>query len=872
MFDRSAVLDLKSLVEGQAIDRPDSPAVLAPGRAPLSHAGLKRAVRENADRLRGAGVGPQDRIALVLPNGPEMAVALLAAMTAAAAAPLNPAYSRDEFDFYLGDLEAGAVILPFGAAGPALDAARARRIPVIELAFALEADAGSLRLSSPRGCAPGGEGRPGADDIALLLHTSGTTSRPKLVPLTQANLVLSARNIGTSLDLSPDDRCLNMMPLFHIHGLAAALLASLAAGGSLICAAGFSADGFFDWLRDLRPTWYSAVPTIHQAVLMRAREIPVPRPAHVLRFVRSCSASLAPAVMSDLEALFGVPVVEAYGMTEASHQMACNPLPPRPRKPGSVGLPAGVEVAVLDEAGNPVPPGVAGEVAVRGRTITSGYLGNPEANAAAFIGGRLRTGDLGRFDADGYLFLSGRSKEMINRGGEKISPREVDDVLAAHPAVAQVAAFGMPDERLGEEVAAAVVLKPGAKIEIDDLRAWAASKTAYFKVPKRIVFVAEIPTGPTGKLQRIGLALKLGVTGSAGEAADPAASVAAAGRAADRPLNLTEGRLLGLMSKALGGKRIGVNDGFFDAGGDSLQAAALLAEIEAEFRVAIPIGSFLTNASAGRLAAVIENGNTPVPGSVILIKPGGTRPPFFCVHPHDGRAALFAAWAPHIAPDRPFYAFQDTAGDALRPAPGGIERMAGRYVAAMKAVRPAGPYLIGGYCFGAWLAFEMARILGAGGETPVLLALMDGYAPGFPRPAYRRAASSGMFSFLDRARRVRSLLAYLSSLAPGRKKEYLLKLARTLTRGTDPDFRGLPGREHDPDWRYDPPPFPGPAILFRPTREPLGFERDPAMGWSGFIDGRLEVENVPGYHRSLIYKPGYRFLAERLNARLNLAG
>jgi acyl-CoA synthetase (AMP-forming)/AMP-acid ligase II len=301
------------------------------------------------------------------------------------------------------------------------------------------------------------------------------------------------------------------MPLFHIHGLIAAVLASLAAGGSTFCTPGFNALRFFAWLGEARPTWYTAVPTMHQAILARAARNPEAVAAAKLRFIRSSSASLPPQVMAELEALFSCPVIESYGMTEAAHQMTSNPLPPAPRKPGSVGIAAGPEVAIMAEDGGLLGPDTVGEIVIRGPNVTAGYVNNPSANEAAFAHGWFHTGDQGTLDADGYVRVTGRLKEIINRGGEKISPREVDEVLMDHPAVAQVVTFAMPHDKLGEEVAAAVVLRDGQAATEGEIRAFCATRLADFKVPRKIVILDEIPKGATGKLQRIGLAQKLGL-------------------------------------------------------------------------------------------------------------------------------------------------------------------------------------------------------------------------------------------------------------------------------------------------------------------------------------------------------------------------
>jgi acyl-CoA synthetase (AMP-forming)/AMP-acid ligase II len=446
-----------------------------------------------------------------------MAAAFVAIANAATTAPLNPAYREEELDFYLGDLDAKALVVLAGDDGPAVAVARRRRAAVLRLVVPTGAAAGEfdLEAETPATVTAAVPGDAQPDDIALVLHTSGTTSRPKIVPLSHANICASAGHIGETLALTPADRCLNIMPLFHIHGLMAATLASLGAGASLYATGGFNALRFFGWLDDARPTWYTAVPTMHQAILARAARNPDSVAAARLRFIRSSSASLPPQVMVELEGMFGCPVIESYGMTEAAHQMTSNPLPPAPRYPGCVGIAAGPRVGIMDEADRLLPPGAAGEVVISGPNVTTGYESNPQANAKAFatVDGRrwFRTGDEGRLDEAGYLTLTGRLKEIINRGGEKISPLEVDAILMDHPAVAQVVTFAVRHDKLGEEVGAAVVLRDGMTAIEQELRDFAAQRLADFKVPRHVVVLDEIPKGATGKLQRIGLAKRLGL-------------------------------------------------------------------------------------------------------------------------------------------------------------------------------------------------------------------------------------------------------------------------------------------------------------------------------------------------------------------------
>jgi acyl-CoA synthetase (AMP-forming)/AMP-acid ligase II len=489
---------------------PGAAALRAPGRAPMTYRELRAQVAATGAQLNALGIGRNDPVAIVLPNGPEMASAFLSIASAATTAPLNPGYRAEEFAFYLADLGARLLVVQDGLDSPATEVATARGIRVARLRPDPAAPAGTFTLAAP-GAAACDAGRAGPDDIALVLHTSGTTSRPKIVPLTHRNVCASARHIAASLALGPDDHELNIMPLFHIHGLVAAVLASLAAGGSVTCTAGFNALQFFAQLEAADPTWYTGVPTMHQAILARAaRNGDIIRRAR-LRFIRSSSAALPPQVMAELEATFGVPVIEAYGMTEAAHQMASNPLPPGARRSGSVGVAAGPQIAIMGADGALLPVGATGEVVIRGANVTPGYQNNPEANASAFIDGWFRTGDQGVLDADGYLRITGRLKEIINRGGEKISPREVDEVMLDHPAVAEAISFAVPHDKLGEDIAAAVVLREGAVLEERELRDFLARRLADMKVPRRILFVSEIPRGPTGKLQRIGLARALGL-------------------------------------------------------------------------------------------------------------------------------------------------------------------------------------------------------------------------------------------------------------------------------------------------------------------------------------------------------------------------
>jgi acyl-CoA synthetase (AMP-forming)/AMP-acid ligase II len=530
-------------------------------------------------------------VALVLPNGPELAVAFVGVACAAACAPLNPAYRQEEFDFYLADLGAKAVIVMDGLDSLAREAARKLGIAVLELTPESQQPAGLFTLAHAERSSVSPTSLVTPEDVALVLHTSGTTSRPKIVPLSHRNLCASARNIAHTLNLSPKDRCLNVMPLFHIHGLVGALLSSLQAGAGVVCTPGFDEERFFDWLNEFRPTWYTAVPTIHQSILTQAPHHRDRISRLPLRFIRSSSSSLAPRVMEQLESAFNVPVIESYGMTEAAHQMCSNPLPPGQRKPGSVGPAAGPDVAIMDENGNLLPAESIGEVVIRGENVTTGYANNPAANSTSFTSRWFRTGDQGRLDCEGYLFLTGRLKEIINRGGEKVSPREIDEVLLDHPAVKQAVAFAVPHDRLGEDVAAAVVVREDRTVTEQELRDYAFSRLADFKVPSQIVFVDQIPKGPTGKFQRIGLHEKL-----AGQLE----------RQFMEPVTATEALVVRLFSEVLNQHRISVTDNFFALGGDSLRATQFVSRVRRDCRIELPIITVFHKPTPRGLAAAID--------------------------------------------------------------------------------------------------------------------------------------------------------------------------------------------------------------------------------------------------------------------------
>ena len=575
-LDASSETSIYGLIRSHAERTPDALAIMSPGRQSLTYAGLLQHLDSTVEALNGVGIGRGDVVSLLLHNGPEAATAFLATAASSISAPLNPGYREKELDYYLSDLRPKALIVLDDSSSPARTVANAHGIQIVELSVDTGVEAGRFNLAGDKSAKTERRGIPEPDDIALVLHTSGTTSAPKIVPLTQTNICSSARHISDALALANSDRCLNVMPLFHIHGLVGALLSSIASGASVICTSGFDSALFPGWLKDYAPTWYTAVPTIHQAVLDLSRGNSQEVATSKLRLIRSSSAALPPSVMADLETAYGIPVIESYGMTEAAHQMASNPLPPGDRKPGSVGMASGPEVSVMDERDALLPAEEVGEVVIKGPNVTAGYLDNPTANAESFADGWFRTGDQGYLDSDGYLFITGRLKEIIIRGGQNIAPREVDEALLEHPAVAQAVAFSVPHATLGEDLAAAVVLHHDATATEREIRVLAFERLADYKVPSQIVFVDDVPKGPTGKLQRIGLAERL-------QSELTMTYVA--------PRNAVEQAVASFWCEVIGIERTGINDNFFLTGGDSLMAARVVARIQAAFGVDLPLES-----------------------------------------------------------------------------------------------------------------------------------------------------------------------------------------------------------------------------------------------------------------------------------------
>ena len=576
---------------------PDRYAILAPGRVPITYRAMWAYAKDTVRTLRSIGVGRNDRVAVALPDGPEAAAAIVSVAAGAVCAPLNPSFTADEWQRYFVELRAAALVTHPAIDSASRAAAIALGIPVLDLSASPRPAPGLLSMAGPAMGRVSDDDFGSATDDAFILLTSGTTSRPKTIPLTHASVCLSAYNVGATIALGPQDRLLSMLPLFHGHGLISGVIATLAAGSSVICTRGFDAAAFFGWLTEFRPTWYTAVPAIHRAVLSAAERHKDSARQSSLRLIRSASSTLPAKLLCGLEAVFGVPVIDTFGMTEAATQIAANPL--NRRKLGSVGRSAGAEIRILDTGGRRLPSGERGEIALRGPTITRGYDNDAAATREAFRDGWFRTGDLGYLDEEGYLFIVGRIKEAIDRGGQKVAPGEVEEALLSHPDVVEAAAFPVPHARLGSDVAAAVVLRSEATADAQKLRDFVRKRLASFKVPGLIRIVPAIPNGAGGKIRRGELAAALSLSQSN-------ASVRR-GRNVAAPRSELERQIAKIWADLLDVDRIAIDQDIFALGVDSITVTQLISRLREHFGVDFSFKDIFDAPTVAALAARLQS-------------------------------------------------------------------------------------------------------------------------------------------------------------------------------------------------------------------------------------------------------------------------
>lgn len=870
MSDHQDQLTIGDVVRRHAAASPDAPALVAEGRPPLSYGALVALMDRFQQGLNGMGLGRQDRIAIVHPSNTGMAAIVMGVWSCATAAPMNPEFTVGEFTIHMRDLGVKAVVVAADVETPARAAALHLGLPVIEIESLDDEAAGMVEIRP----GPVGEAaQPGPAqslDLALVLTTSGTTSRSKIVPVRHRQLSAMSDYAARLFELTPEDRCLNLMPLFHGHGLYSSLAGTLCSGGSLINLPDFSSEAFFRMLVTLRPTWYSGSYTFHHTICAQAANYRTEIGQAHLRFSRTASGHLDAEIADELETVLGVPVIQTYSMTETG-RISGSPQPPKVRKRGTVGISAGGEIAVIDPDGTALPTGQRGEIVARGPHVFEGYENDPEANADAFIDGWFRTGDEGVLDEDGYLTLTGRIKEFINRGGEKIAPAEVDEALMRHPDVVTAVAFPLPHVTLGQDVAAAVVPAKGAALTDEVLNDHLRGRITDFKLPRRYVFVDEIPKGPTGKFERRKLASVFGLIREAPKAD------ALVGVAEQRATPL-EAKLRRLWAETLGLESVGLDVDFFTLGGDSLQAVDLFLRIEQELDRKLPRSVLFEAETVAKMAHHID-GSIP-PHCVVSIQEGGNRPPFFCIHDGNGQVLNYRDLARHVGDAQPFYGIQCLGLDGDDVPFVRIDEMAAYYVREIRKVQPVGPYYLGGYSFGGRVAYVMAQQLLAAGEEVAFLGLIDSYCHTGRR---RIGLGQWLARHVDRMRALRTgqVPAYLGMRARNSVEMAFMALRLRLfstawayyeNRGREiPRFLRRPVEANDIIRRdYKSAPYDGAATLFK--AELYAWNHPNAHdGWHDLVKGGLEVRPIPGRHFEIVKPPHVETLARELSDSLNRA-
>ena len=706
---------LHAILNAQARRDPRALAILAPGRPPLSFAELMDRLEDVRLALNERGIGRGDRVAVLAERGADVAVAELAVASCATCVPLGPAPPA-ELQQSLEQTKAQVLLVAASAPDPVKDLARRAGLRLLQYSRESDGPIGKLRIDGNRALAAFRSGFASADELAFVLRSSGTTGRPKILPLRHRTVAARTRKQRRLYDLSPADCCLNAMPLGYNHAINAGLICPLAAGGAVILPPAFDAETFFSCVSEFSPTWYTAGFTHQTAILHWLQQQPNAAAGHRLRFLRSGAGALPTAVGIALEDMFGAPMLESYSTTETGTITAI-PLS-GPRKPGCVGLSPDDDVAIMDEDGNLLVAGNAGEVVVRGDTVFDGYDDDPEANRRAFRHGWFHTGDCGEIDADGYLKLLGRIDETINRGGEKISPAEIDATTSAHEAVAQAVSFPIPHPTLQQDLAIVVVPRHGAEIREEELRRFLAARLPPHKVPRVIVFAAELPTGPNGKLSRKNLAAHF------------ARDIALAGAAdGNEPPTKVQEMLLALWREALKRDDIGCDDDFFLAGGDSLSALDLLQRIEDELQYRLPLSILAEAPTVARLEERIEKATPGAVDDAVCINGAGTQPPLFALFGRYGHVLRLVPVLRSLGADQPAYGLQPPAMDWSKAGCTTLPQMAAYYVRAIKALRPDGPYRLMGVSFGGLVVFEMALQMQQSGDVVESLVLVDTAPP-----------------------------------------------------------------------------------------------------------------------------------------------
>jgi oxalate---CoA ligase len=842
-------------LERRAVETPGGVALAAHGREPLTWADLWRHTYARSEEFVRAGIAPRSVAALALPNGPEFLTTFLAITLRAACAPLELSLTEDEYRFHLSKINAGVLVFADGVNAAVVEVARELGMRLVRIrcphgssagVFLVEPAGDAVIRASPQEAAPRRE-----TSAAVLLHTSATTNTPKLVPLSRENLRAAAEQDLRALQIGPTDRYLSLTPLCHAHGLAATLT-QLYCGGGVLCDSAFSPADLLESIQKFRPTWMSAGVPVLRTLLALARDNPEAFRRNSLRFIRSTGGSPDPELLDAFQQIVGVPLLNGYGLTEVPG-VTRNTL--SMSRPGSAGKSSGAKLAIRDEAGNFLPAEAEGEIVLRGPALTSGYLDDPQANQEAFRDGWFHTGDIGRIDRDGFLFIAGRKKEMISRGGKKILPLEVDSVLLRHPALADAATFPIPHRTLEQEPAAAVVLRPGAKVSELEVRRFAAKHLADYKVPRKIVFLDQIPRATGGKPRRAALTEQFRKLGS------PAHSPQL-----DPPSEIEE-TLIAIWRRNLGVEHIATGDDFFDLGGDSLSAAHMLTEAAASFELGqgkLPEADFFDQPTIAALARSIAErareirGEPALENRILVLESDGSRIPIFCFSTSEQDAYQFRHLSRWLGPEQPFTVVcpsHPVQQDRLRT----VEEIARQSITSIRALRPRGPYVIGGHCYGGVVAFEAARQLIAEGESIAMLVLFDTPTPGYPKitaawKRYPQAAGGMLSAWLGGKKPVtlREIGAHIGVLTRIAAKRIGMLAPRTLYSTDSGSLR--PQAWHRALMNsYQPRVIAVPIAHFIGAGVTMNTRilSDPRMGWRHFAGAGFEARSVAGDHVSI---------------------
>jgi acyl-CoA synthetase (AMP-forming)/AMP-acid ligase II/thioesterase domain-containing protein/acyl carrier protein len=861
---------IMSYIEAHALSTPETPAILAPRREPLNYAQLNKIVRETGGYLASLGLGINDRVAVALTDGMDMACAFFAVSNIATFIPLNPAFSSDEFKYYLRLLKVKALLVQENTRNEAEQAAAELGITLITLASrGVENGLFLLSCEKQRDSFNQSPYQTGHNqDIATINYTSGTTGKPKVIPRTHTNLCTTAENTARVYNLTGADRCLIITPMFRGVSIAT-LLSSVISGDSAVCAGSFKPVEFFRMLQELSPTWYLAGPAVLQSIVEYAENNQIAARGSSLRFIRSSGAPLSAKLAERLEQVFGVPAIVSYGMSEAGN-IACGYLAPKGHKAGSVGVSMGYEIGIVDEKGELLPAGASGEIAVCGPNVMSGYENDPEANKRAFVKGWFKTGDQGHLDQDGYLFITGRIKELINRGGEKISPYEVEIAILEHPDVLEAVVFPVPDGRFGEDVAVLVVLKAGSDLSIRQLRSFLKGKTVHFKMPTSLYVADQIPKGPAGKIQRNNIYQQLANFGAVN-----ISTIRAVGEIT-APRSETEEKLAAIWKEILHVDAIDILDNFFDLGGDSLLVSMLFAYIEEVWGRKIPLSLLFEGGTIEQLAQWIDKSEEEKSSRPFLvpIQVGGDKPPLFCIHAKDGEVLSYWYLAVHMGSNQPVYGLRFNLQGLSDNHPFSITDLASRYIRDIRSIQPEGPYYLAGHSGGGIIALEIARLFRAEGQEVALLVMFDSK---FKRKRDNFAdVMNRNFKETRETHDISEFFVLFCQKVIGKLNKYK-QIIQAFTYTYSPTrYKSFIARHVDTEVviqcsskKYELRPYEGEIIFFLPE-EHYRSSSSSLQEWYNLVEN-VKVVETTGNHHNMILEPHVGHLANKLKKYLEMA-